>query len=244
MNENRMNDNEGTNRSIVIGLIVLIAVIVIAVLAYPALTGNDDDNGNDVANTVDQAGDAISNGAAGVATQASDTAGDVADSAQGAATDVAGGAQAAATDVAGAVGDTTDQTGDTGAVGQAGGVVADLQVGELVATTDVGDDNCAVDQATTDTFTADQPMYIVASGANVPQATSLYVRILQNDTPVTQTQPISVAQGAQDSCLAFLVTPEGGTPLAAGQYTAQLMANDTEVSSVDFTVQDATGSAG
>jgi len=231
-----MNENESSNRSIVIGVIVVIAVIVVAVLAYSALNDNDD-NGNTVANTIDQAGSELSQGAAGAATQVSGAAGEVASGAESAATQAASGVQGAATQVAGAV-------GDAGAVGQAAaGALSDVQVSELVATTEVGDDNCPVDQAITDTFRAAEPVYIVASGADVPQSTSLFIRIVQNDVTVTETQPISVAQGAQNSCLAFLVTPEGGAPLAAGQYEAQLMANDTEVTSVTFTVGSAAGSA-
>ncbi len=111
---------------------------------------------------------------------------------------------------------------------------ANIQLGAPVSAVGVDRNGCATDTAST--FSGSDSIYVVAPDSNVPQGTTLFVRLFRNNNAVEDTAEITADKDYIQNCINFVFQPTGKN-FDPGTYEAQFFVNGNAASSVTFNVQ-------
>ncbi len=111
---------------------------------------------------------------------------------------------------------------------------ANIQLGAPVSAVSVDRNGCATDTAST--FSPSDSIYVVAPNSNVPQGTTLFVRLYRDNNPVEDAPQITADKDYIQNCISFVFAPTG-QDFAPGTYEAQFFVNGNAASSVTFNVQ-------
>ncbi len=111
---------------------------------------------------------------------------------------------------------------------------ANIQLGAPVSAVGIDRNGCATD--TTSTFSPSDSIYVVAPNSNVPQGTTLFVRLFRDNNPVEDAPQITADKDYIQNCINFVFSPTG-KDFTPGTYEAQFFVNGNAASSVTFNVQ-------
>jgi hypothetical protein len=109
-----------------------------------------------------------------------------------------------------------------------------IQLGAPVAAVGVDRNGCATD--TTSTFSPSDSIYVVAPNSNVPQDTTLFVRLYRNNNAIEDAPQITADKDYVQNCINFVFQPTGAN-FTPGTYEAQFYINGNAASSVKFNIQ-------
>jgi hypothetical protein len=109
-----------------------------------------------------------------------------------------------------------------------------IQLGAPVAAVGVDRNGCATD--TTSTFSPSDSIYVVAPNSNVPQGTTLFVRLYRNNNAIEDAPQITADKDYVQNCINFVFQPKGAN-FTPGTYEAQFYINGNAASSVKFNIQ-------
>ncbi len=111
---------------------------------------------------------------------------------------------------------------------------ANIQLGAPVSAVGIDRNGCPTD--TTSTFSPSDSIYVVAPNSNVPQGTTLFVRLFRDNNPVEDAPQITADKDYIQNCINFVFSPTG-RDFTPGTYEAQFFVNGNAASSVTFNVQ-------
>jgi len=111
---------------------------------------------------------------------------------------------------------------------------ANIQLGSPVSATGVDRNGCATE--TTNNFSGNQSIYVIAPNSTVPQGTTVYARLFRDNTPVEDASQITADQDYSNNCIYFVFEPTKAN-FTPGNYEAQFFVNGNAASSVTFNVQ-------
>lgn len=111
---------------------------------------------------------------------------------------------------------------------------ADIELGSPVAAAAVDSAGCPVN--ITDDFETSEDIYIVAPDSDIPEGSSVFVRLYHENTAVEDAQEIVADRDYQNTCINFVFEPIGA-PFDEGDYTAEFYVNGNVADSVDFQIR-------
>ena len=111
---------------------------------------------------------------------------------------------------------------------------AAIQLGTPVSATGIDRNGCASN--TTSTFSGSDSIYVVAPNSNVPQGTTLFVRLYRDNNAIEDAPQITADKDYVKNCINFVFQPTG-KDFTPGSYEAQFYVNGNAASSVTFNVQ-------
>ena len=111
---------------------------------------------------------------------------------------------------------------------------ANIQLGAPVSAVGVDRNGCATDRSST--FATSDSIYVVAPNSNVPQGTTMFVRLFRDNNAIEDTPQITADQDYVQNCINFVFQPTG-KDFTPGTYEAQFFVNGNAASSVTFNVQ-------
>ena len=111
-----------------------------------------------------------------------------------------------------------------------------IELGQVVATTNLDRNGCAVDS--TSTFPAGTDvLYVVAEDSVVAQGTDVFVRWYYEGEVYEESDEITADQDYTDTCIGFSLEADEINVLRAGDYEAEFIVNGNPANTVDFLVQ-------
>ncbi|MBZ0306513.1 MAG: hypothetical protein K8I82_10645 [Anaerolineae bacterium] len=109
----------------------------------------------------------------------------------------------------------------------------DIELGNVVTAASLDRDGCAVEEAST--FNATDSIYVVTDGSQIPEGTSVFVRLYQDNTAVEDADEITADQDYNNVCISFVFESETGfTP---GAYEAEFYVNGNRANTVQFNIE-------
>ncbi len=111
---------------------------------------------------------------------------------------------------------------------------SNIQLGAPVSAVGIDRNGCATDR--TSTFSTSDSIYVVAPNSNVPQGTTLFVRLYRDNNAIEDAPQITADQDYVQNCINFVFQPTG-KDFTPGAYEAQFFVNGNAASSVTFNVQ-------
>ena len=116
------------------------------------------------------------------------------------------------------------------------------QLGQMYAALNVDANGCPLD--TSSQFYSDETIYIGVDESQIPQGTSMFVRLLHEGQPVEDAPEIQADRNMR-SCVWFEFQPDTARGFDPGSYEGELYVNRQLVDSIRFEVSDsASGSSG
>jgi len=109
-----------------------------------------------------------------------------------------------------------------------------IKLGNPVVATGVDRNGCAT--GTTSSFSPSESIYVVAPNSNVPQGTTIFVRLYRDNNPIEDAPQITADKDYLQNCINFVFQPTG-VNFTPGQYEAQFYINGNAAESVTFNVQ-------
>ena len=111
-----------------------------------------------------------------------------------------------------------------------------IELGQVVATTNLDRNGCPVDN--TSTFPAGTDMlYVVAEDSVVAEGTDMFVRWYYEGEVYEESDEITSDQDYTDTCIGFSLEADEINALRAGDYEAEFIVNGNAANTVDFQVQ-------
>jgi hypothetical protein len=111
---------------------------------------------------------------------------------------------------------------------------SNINLGSPVAATGIDQNGCAT--STASTFSANNSIYVVAPNSDVPQGTTLFVRLYRDNNAIEDTPQITADKDYVKNCINFVFQPTGAA-FTPGSYQAQFYVNGNPGTSVSFNVQ-------
>ena len=111
---------------------------------------------------------------------------------------------------------------------------ANISLGTPVSATGIDRNGCA--SSTTNSFATNDSIYVVAPNSNVPQGTTLFVRLYRDNNAIEDAPQITADKDYVQNCINFVFQPTGKA-FTPGSYEAQFYINGNAASSVTFNVQ-------
>jgi hypothetical protein len=109
-------------------------------------------------------------------------------------------------------------------------------LGNLVSATGIDRNGCPT-QVTANFDESDQPIYVVAEGSDIPEGTTVFVRLYRDGQPVEDADQIRADQDYDNTCIYFAFEPDGGArSLQPGDYEAEFVVNGNPADSVQFEI--------
>lgn len=109
----------------------------------------------------------------------------------------------------------------------------DYDLGNVVAATGIDRDGCAVEE--TDTFDNDDDIYVVTEGSEIPEGTSIFVRLYKDNKAIEDLPVITADDDFGNVCINFVFESTEG--FEAGTYEAEFFVNGNAADTVQFEVQ-------
>lgn len=109
----------------------------------------------------------------------------------------------------------------------------DFDLGNVVTAASLDRDGCVVEE--TSTFNATDTIYVVTDGSRVPEGTSVFVRLYQDNTAVEDAEEITADQEYNNVCISFVFESETG--FEPGVYEAEFYVNGNRANTVQFNVE-------
>lgn len=109
-----------------------------------------------------------------------------------------------------------------------------VNLGQLVLAGGVDRDGCPTD--TRSTFEPNESVYVIAQGSDIPQGTSIFVRLYREGQPVEDAPEITADRDYNNSCVNFVFDPEGSA-FDPGQYEAEFIINGNQADTISFDVR-------
>lgn len=111
-----------------------------------------------------------------------------------------------------------------------------IELGQVVATTNLDRNGCAVDN--TSTFPAGTDvLYVVAEDSAVTEGTDVFVRWYYEGEVYEESDEITADQDYTDTCIGFSLEADQINALREGDYEAEFIVNGNPANTVDFQVQ-------
>jgi len=111
-----------------------------------------------------------------------------------------------------------------------------IELGQVVATTNLDRNGCAVDN--TSTFPAGTDvLYVVAEDSVIAEGTDVFVRWYYEGEVYEESDEITADQDYTDTCIGFSLEADEINALRAGDYEAEFIVNGNAANTVDFLVQ-------
>lgn len=130
--------------------------------------------------------------------------------------------------------DTTAQTNVPVEQNSQSGDESAIQLGTPVSASGVDSSGCPTESQST--FAPFDDIYVVAPNSNIPQGTSLFVRLYRDNTVVEDAPEIQADRDYSRNCVNFVFQPTGAD-FEPGNYEAQFYINGNPGPSVAFSVQ-------
>jgi hypothetical protein len=111
---------------------------------------------------------------------------------------------------------------------------SNINLGTPVAATGIDQNGCAT--STASSFSANNSIYVVAPNSDVPQGTTLFVRLYRDNNAIEDTPQITADKDYVKNCINFVFQPTGAA-FTPGNYHAQFYVNGNPGTSVSFIVQ-------
>ncbi len=109
-----------------------------------------------------------------------------------------------------------------------------IQLGAPISTSSLDSSGCAIESQST--FSPNNSIYVVAPESNIPQGTTLFVRLYRDGAAIEDAPQITANQDYFNNCINFVFQPTGQA-FDAGSYEAQFFVNGNAGPSVVFNVQ-------
>jgi hypothetical protein len=109
-----------------------------------------------------------------------------------------------------------------------------VTLGRLVSASGVDRDGCPTD--TRSTFEPTEPIYVIAEGSDMPQGTSVFVRLYREGQPIEDAPEITADRDYDNTCVNFVFEPTGSA-FDPGQYEAEFIINGNQADTISFDVQ-------
>jgi len=109
-----------------------------------------------------------------------------------------------------------------------------VNLGQIVSAGGVDRDGCPTDSRST--FEPNESIYVVAADSDIPQGTSVFVRLYREGQPIEDAPEITADRDYTNSCVNFVFEPEGSS-FDPGQYEAEFIINGNQADTISFNVQ-------
>jgi len=109
-----------------------------------------------------------------------------------------------------------------------------VNLGQVVSSGGVDRDGCPTDSRTA--FEPNESIYVVAQGSDIPQGTSVFVRLYHEGQPLEDAPEITADRDYDNSCVNFVFEPTG-IAFDTGQYEAEFIVNGNQADTVSFDVR-------
>lgn len=111
-----------------------------------------------------------------------------------------------------------------------------IELGPVVATSNLDRNGCAVD--TVSTFPAGTDMiYVVAEDSEIAQGTDVFVRWYYEGQVYEESEEITADQNYTSTCIGFSLEADTINQLREGDYEAEFIINGNPANTVDFVIQ-------
>jgi len=111
-----------------------------------------------------------------------------------------------------------------------------IELGNIVTASNLDSNGCATD--TTDTFDADDIVYVVAEDSQVTEGTQVFVRFFYDGEMYEESEVITADQDYDSTCIGFTLEPDSLNALREGVYEVQFIVNGNPAEeSVNFEVE-------
>jgi len=109
-------------------------------------------------------------------------------------------------------------------------------LGPVVVAQGVDRDNCAVDA--TSTFDNTDPIYVVLEDSVLPQGTTMFARLYENDRALEDTRELTAEQAYDNTCVSFVFEPTSSAEVwDAGNYEVEFFVNGNSYQSTSFQIR-------
>jgi hypothetical protein len=111
-----------------------------------------------------------------------------------------------------------------------------IELGNVVATTNLDRNGCAVDNVST--FPAGtEVVYVVAADSQVAQGTDIFVRWYYEGEIYEESDEITADQNYTSTCIGFSLEADTINSLREGDYEAEYIINGNPANTVDFVIE-------
>jgi hypothetical protein len=110
----------------------------------------------------------------------------------------------------------------------------EIDLGEVVTTSNVDRDGCPVDE--TSTFNASDQIWVAARESSFPQGTLVFVRLYREGQAVEDSLEVEADQDYSNACFSVVFEPTAGASFEPGNYEAEFYINGNRADSVEFEV--------
>lgn len=111
-----------------------------------------------------------------------------------------------------------------------------IQLGPVVATSNLDRNGCAVDRISTFPLGTDM-IYVVAENSEIAAGTDIFVRWYHEGQVYEESDEITADQNYTSTCIGFSLEADTINALRAGDYEAEFIVNGNPANTVDFIVQ-------
>jgi hypothetical protein len=109
-------------------------------------------------------------------------------------------------------------------------------LGPVVVAQGVDRDNCAVDATTS--FDNNDPIYVVLEDSALPQGTTMFARLYENDRALEDTRELTAEQAYDNTCVSFVFEPTNNAEVwDAGSYEVEFFVNGNSYQSASFQIR-------
>jgi hypothetical protein len=110
-----------------------------------------------------------------------------------------------------------------------------IELGNIVTATNLDRNGCPTE--TTQTYNADDIIYVVAEDSEVPEGTRMFVRFYFDGEIYEESEEITADQDYENTCIAFTLEPDSRPDLREGEYEAEFIINGNPAETVTFEVE-------
>jgi len=109
-------------------------------------------------------------------------------------------------------------------------------LGPVVVAQGVDRDNCAVDATTT--FDNNDPIYVVLEDSALPQGTTMFARLYENDRALEDTRELTAEENYDNTCVSFVFEPTSNAEVwDEGNYEVEFFVNGNSYQSASFQIR-------